>query len=188
MHKRVIWSLLITNDLLPDMVIVLWRINLKPIPCMREHFCRQSCYPCLIAKHDQSSGKGGCTVRTIVLFQRSWKSKHLRLSKFISRPLLNFFTSLATLRQEKKRFQLWVLQLLMNFSFWWSCFWWTCFWWRHHFRSTLYFRSTILQTLQASFLLILLLSFVLSEPFKDIKFCLWSCTLEQILAYLIDNF
>jgi len=67
-------------------------------------------------------------------------------------------------------------------------FWWTCFWWRHHFRSTLYFRSTILQTLQAFFLLILLLSFVLLEPFKDIKFCLWSCTLEQILAYPIDNF
>jgi len=45
-----------------------------------------------------------------------------------------------------------------------------------------------LQTLQASFLLIPLLSFVLSEPFKDMKFCLWSCTLEQILASPIDNF
>jgi len=44
------------------------------------------------------------------------------------------------------------------------------------------------QTLEASFLLILLLSFVLPEPLKDIKFCLWSCTLEQILAYPIDNF
>jgi len=124
MHKRVVWSLLITNDLLPDMVIVLWRINFKSIPCMREHFCRQSCYPCLVAKHDQSSGEGGCTVRTIVLFQRSWKSKHLKPSKFISRSLLHFFTSLSTLKQDKKRFQLWVLQLLMNFSFWWSCFWW----------------------------------------------------------------
>jgi len=45
-----------------------------------------------------------------------------------------------------------------------------------------------LQELQASFLLILLLSFVLPEPYKDIRFCLWSCTLEQILAYPIDNF
>jgi len=63
------------------MGIVLWRINFKSIPCMREHFCRQSCYPCLVAKHDQSSGEGGCTVRTLVLFQRSWRSKHLRLWK-----------------------------------------------------------------------------------------------------------
>ena len=59
-----------------------------------------------------------------VLFQRSWKSKHLRSTKSISRPLIHFFTSLATLRQDKKRFQLWVLQLLMNFRFWRSCFWW----------------------------------------------------------------
>jgi len=151
-HKRVVWSLLMTNDLLRDMVIVLWRINFKSIPCMREHFCRQICYPCLVAKHDQSSGEGGCTIRTLVLFQRSWRSMHARHSKIISRPLLYLFTSLETLKQDKKRFHLWVLQLLMNFSFWWSCF-----WWRHHFRSTLYFRSTFLQTLQASFLLILLL-------------------------------
>jgi len=100
MHKRVVWNLLITNDLLLDMVIVLWRINFKSIPCMKEHFCRQGCYRCLVAKHDQSSGEGGCTVRTIVLFQRSWWSKHPKLSKFISRPLLHFFTSLATLRQD----------------------------------------------------------------------------------------
>ena len=80
--QRVIWSLLITNDLFPDMVIVLWRINFKSIPCMKEHFCRQSCYPCLVAKHDQSSGEGGCTLRTIVLFQRSWEKKHTKLSNF----------------------------------------------------------------------------------------------------------
>jgi len=189
MHKRVVWSLLITNDLLLDIVIVLWRINFKSIPWMREHFCRPSCYPCLVAKHDQSSGEGGCTVRTLVLFQLSWKSKHLRSSKSISRPLIHFFMSLATLRQDKEtpafkalsssapdELQLLVILLLMR------RFWWTCFWWRHHFR------STFLQTLQASFLLILLLSFVLSEPLKDMKFCLWSCTLEQILAYPIGNF
>jgi len=98
--KRVVWSLLITNDLLPDMDIVLWRINFKSIPYMREHFYRQSCYPCLVAKHDQSSGEGGCTVRTFVPFQRSWRSKHPKLSIFILRPLLHSFTSLATLRQD----------------------------------------------------------------------------------------
>ena len=92
-HKRVVWSLLITNDLLPDMVIVLWRINFKSIPCMREHFCRQSCYPYLVAKHDQRSREGGCTVHTLVLFQRSWRSKYPRLSKFISRPLLHVFSN-----------------------------------------------------------------------------------------------
>jgi len=127
MHKRVVWSLLITNDLLPNIVIVLWRINFKSIPCMREHFCRQSCYPCLVAKHDQNSGEGGCTVRTLVLFQRSWNSKHLRFSKSISRPLIHFFMSLATLRQDKEipafkalsssapdELQLLVILLLMN--------------------------------------------------------------------------
>ena len=99
--KRVVWNLLIiTNDLLPDMVIVLWKINFKSIPCMKEHFCRQSCYPYLVAKHDQSSGEGGCTVCTFVLFQRSWWSKHPKLSNSISRSLLHFFTSLATLRQD----------------------------------------------------------------------------------------
>jgi len=33
-----------------------------------------------------------------------------------------------------------------------------------------------------------LLSFVHSEPLYDINFCLWSCTLEQILAIPIVNF
>jgi len=112
------------------MDIVLWRINFKSIPCMREHFCRQSCYPCLVAKHDQSSGEGGCTVCSFVLFQRSWRSKHPKLSIFILRPLLHSFTSLATLRQDLKEIptlealsssapdelQLLVRLLLMNFA------------------------------------------------------------------------
>jgi len=45
--------------------------------------------------------------------------------------------------------------------------------------------------LQASSLFIPLFSFVLPEPMlkQNIEFfCLWSCTLEQILAYPIDNF
>ena len=49
--KRVVWSLLkITNDLLPDIVTVLWMINFKCIPSLKEHFCRQSCYSCLVAE------------------------------------------------------------------------------------------------------------------------------------------
>jgi len=43
-----LWS--INNDSLPDMVIVLWRINFKCIPCMKEYCYRQSCYPCLVAE------------------------------------------------------------------------------------------------------------------------------------------
>jgi len=75
--KRVVWSLIkITNDLLPDMVIVLWRINFISISTMKEHRCRHSCYSCLVAETKQSSGDSGCTVRTIVLCQRSLKNKH----------------------------------------------------------------------------------------------------------------
>jgi len=49
--KRVVWSFWsITNDSLPDMFIVLWRSNFKCLPCMKEHWCRQSCYPCLVAE------------------------------------------------------------------------------------------------------------------------------------------
>jgi len=49
--KRVVWSLLkIINNLLTDMVIVLWRINFKCIRSLKEHFCRLSCYPCLVVE------------------------------------------------------------------------------------------------------------------------------------------
>jgi len=43
---------------------------------MKEHHCRHSCYSCLVAGTKQSSGDSGCTVRTIVLCQRSSKNKH----------------------------------------------------------------------------------------------------------------
>lgn len=70
-----LWS--ITNDLLPDMVVVLWRINFKSIPIVKEHRCRQSCiqelFSCLIARTLQSSGGSDCTLRTIVLCQRFLK-------------------------------------------------------------------------------------------------------------------
>jgi len=70
--KRVVWSLIkITNDLLSDMVIVLWRINFKFIPSLKGHYCRHSCFSCLVAGTKQSSGDSGCTLRTIVLCQLS---------------------------------------------------------------------------------------------------------------------
>jgi len=40
----------ITNDLMPDLVIVLWRINFKSIPSLEEHRCRHSCYCCLVTE------------------------------------------------------------------------------------------------------------------------------------------
>jgi hypothetical protein len=66
----------ITNDLLPDMVIVLWRINFKSISSLEEYGCRHSCCFCLVAETKQSNGGSGCTIRTIVLFQRSLRIQH----------------------------------------------------------------------------------------------------------------
>jgi len=40
----------ITNELLPDLVVVLWRINFKSIPSLEEHWCWHSCYSCLVAE------------------------------------------------------------------------------------------------------------------------------------------
>jgi len=53
------------------------------------------------------------------------------------------------------------------------------------------FRTSFLQMLQASYLLIPLLSFVLPEPMLEketLNFCLWSSTLEQILAFQLTFF
>ena len=63
----------------------------------------------------------------------------------------------------------------MNFSFWWCCFWWgvsdeLAFDDDVITSGALDFKSTFLQMLQASFLLIPLLSFVPSEPYKIPEF------------------
>jgi len=52
----------ITNDLLLDLVIVLWGINFKFIPCIEEYQRSHSCCSCTIADTNQSSGEGGCTI------------------------------------------------------------------------------------------------------------------------------
>jgi len=81
------------------------------------------------------------------------------------------------------------LQLLVIFSFWW-----TCFWWRHHFMSTLSSRALWLQEqFSLDALSFLFCWFICSLLFFQnlmmiSNFCLWSCTLEQILSYPIDNF
>jgi len=94
-----------------------------------------------------------------------------------------------------------------SLSFWWSSapddlqiFWWKllmvilllmkCFWWRQYFRSTLsseplFFRCFKLPTcwFHCNHLFFQNLCFKVT-----LNFCLWSCILEQILAYPIDNF
>jgi len=90
----------ITNDLLPDMVIVLWRINFKYIPSLKEHCYRHSCYSCLVAETKQSIGGSGYTVRTIVLCQCSLKNKHPMPSNPFELVVASLFWSSAMLRRD----------------------------------------------------------------------------------------
>ena len=163
----------ITNDLMPDLVIVLWRSNFKSIPSLEEHWCMHSCCSCPVADIKQSSGDSGCTRRTIVLFQRSPKNKHPMPSspfecvaiffqssamigvikssfeqhlKFSSLPLCNDLQMLLTMSASGDQLLRRVLLMTSASS------------------GPLVFRTSFLQMLQASFLLIPLLSFVLSEP------------------------
>jgi len=52
----------IINDLLLDLVIVLWRNNFKYIPCIKEYQRSHSYCSCTTADTNQSSGEGGCTI------------------------------------------------------------------------------------------------------------------------------
>jgi len=81
----------ITNDLLPDLVIVLRRINFKSIPSLEEHWCRHSCCSCPIADTNQSSGDSGCTLCTIVPFQLSPTKKHPMPSNPFELVVASFF-------------------------------------------------------------------------------------------------
>jgi len=76
----------------------------------------------------------------------------------------------------------------MNYSFWWSCLWWTCFWWCHHFRSTLTSEAVLFKRFKLPFCWFLCSLLFFQNLIMISNFCLWSCTLEQILAYPIDNF
>jgi len=163
----------ITNDLMPDLVIVLWRSNFKSIPCLEEHWCMHSCCSCPIADTNQSSGDSGCTLRTIVLFQRSPKNKHpIPLDPFELAVVL-FFQSSAMISVIKSSFEQHLkffslpasndLQMLLMTSASGD----------HLLRRVLLmtsassgplvFRTSFLQMLQASFLLIPFLSSVLSK-------------------------
>ena len=85
----------ITNDLLPDLVIIIRRINFKSISSLDEHWCRHSCCSCPIADTKQSSGDSGCTLRTIVLFQLSPTNKHPMTSNSFELVVASSFQSSA---------------------------------------------------------------------------------------------
>jgi len=95
----------ITNDLMPDLVIVLWRRNFKSIPRLEEHWSRHNCCSCPVADTKQSSGDSGCTLRTIVLFQRSPKNKHPMPSNPFELAVALFFQSSAMIGLIKSSFE-----------------------------------------------------------------------------------
>jgi len=141
---------------------------------LEEHWWRHSCCSCPVADTKQSSGDSGCTLRTIVLFQRSPKNKHPMPSNPFELVVALFFQSSAMIGVIKSSFEqhmkfiglpasddlqmlLMTLassdQLLRRVLLMMSAS-----------SGPLIFRTSFLQMLQASFLLIPLLSFVLSEP------------------------
>ena len=113
----------ITNDLMHDLVIVLWRINFKSIASLEEHCCRHSCCSCPIADTKQSSGDSGCTLRTIVFFQLSPTNKHPMTSNPFELAIVSCFYSSAmtgVIGSFEQPLKLQFFQLLMIFSSWWS--------------------------------------------------------------------
>jgi len=117
----------ITNDLLPDLVIVLRRINFKSIQSLEEHWCRRSCCSCPIADTNQSSGDSGCTLRTIVFFQPSPTKKNPMPSNPFELVVASFFQSsamLGVIKSFEQPLKLQFSQLLMIFrSSDENCFW-----------------------------------------------------------------
>jgi len=72
----------------------------------------------LLQIHNQSSGDSGCTVRTIVLCQRSWENKHPMLSNPFKLVVASLFWSSVMLDEIKSFWSFNSLNLLMIFSSW----------------------------------------------------------------------
>jgi len=172
----------ITNDLLPDLVIVLWRMNVKSIACMEEHRCRHSCCSCTSRHKNRVVEIVVVHFVQFVLFQRFPKNKHPMPLNFFELVVASFFWSSAMVGVIKSYLNnLWSFK---SFSFWWSSapddlqllMNWASgeLLLRRVFLMTsasskpLFFRCFL--AIQASFLLIPLLSFVLSEPNNDTEF------------------
>ena len=168
----------ITNDLLPDLVIVLWSSNFKSIPSLEEHRCRHNC--CSFTSRHKNR-----VVEIVVVH-------------FVQ---MSFFNALQRISIQSVQIVLkniWkasVFQLLMIFRtsddvrFWWTAS-----------EEVLLMTSASLELLvfRTSFLQhklpscwfhcyhLFLQNLYLIQSIE--KFCLWSCTLEQILEYPIDTF
>jgi len=81
----------------------------------------------LYQRHKLSSGGSGCTLRTIVLCQRSLKNKHpMPSNSFELAVALLFWSSamLGVIKTFEQPLKLWFFHLLMIFSFWGCSFWW----------------------------------------------------------------
>jgi len=148
--------------------------NFKFIPSLEEHWCRHSCCSCPVADTKQSSGDNGCTFRTIVLFQRSPKNKHPMPSNPFELPIVLFLQSSAMIGVIKSSFEQHLkffslppsddLQMLLMTSASGDQLLRRVLLMTSTSSGPFVFRTSFLQMLQASFLLISLLSFVLSEP------------------------
>jgi len=90
---------------MPDLFIVLGMINFKSISSLEEQRCSHSCCSCPIAYTNLSSGGSGCTLRTIVLFQRSPKNKHPMSSNPFEIVVALFFQSSAMIGVIKSSFE-----------------------------------------------------------------------------------
>jgi len=108
---------------MPDLVIVLWRINFKSIPSLEEHWCRHNCCSCPVADKKQSSGGSGCTLRTIVLFQLSPTNKHPMTSNSFELAIASLFQSSAMMGVIQSSFEqhlkFFSLSASDDISFWW---------------------------------------------------------------------
>ena len=144
----------ITNDLMPDLVIVLWMINFKSIPSLEEHWCRHSCCSCPVANTKQSSGDSGCTLHTIVFFQLSPTNKHPMTSNPFELVVALLFQSSAMIDVIQSSFEQ-HFEVLQSFSSWWSSdasddvsFWWPAS--EESASDDVSFRTTCLQNLFSS--------------------------------------
>jgi len=74
----------------------------------------------LMQRHKKSSGGSGCTLRIIVLFQRSWENKHPMLSNPFKLAVASLFWS-SVMLDVIKSFE--TLTLLTKDNFWWCSSW-----------------------------------------------------------------
>jgi len=97
---------------------LIWLLSYEgSIPSLEEHWCRHSCCSCPIADTKQNSGDSCCTLRTIVLFQRSPKNKHPMPSNPFELAVALFFQSsvmIGEIKSFKQPLKLQFFQLLMK--------------------------------------------------------------------------